>query len=155
MLRIRVVSIGKDKDRWVSDALAHFEKQLRRYARIEWINVAGAKSANLSPDEQKREEADQLRKHVDGHFTIALSDRGQSVDSHAFAKLLESWQTRCRGDLTFVIGGPYGIADDLLSAADEVLSLSPLTFSHQLVRLVLAEQLFRGLDILHGGSYHK
>ena len=86
---------------------------------------------------------------------VALSDSGKSCNSVSFSRLLERWQTTSGGTVTFLIGGPFGLDTSLLESADLILSLSPLTFSHQLVRLVLFEQLYRGFTILHNTSYHK
>jgi len=156
LLKIAVLAIGKDKDRWVTDGAAHFEKLLQRWCRLEWQVIPSPHhSTSLSPDEIKRNEARLIKKRLGTGLTVALADSGRSLDSRGFAGLLERFQTVSGGQVTFVIGGPYGLDQSILSAADDVLSLSPLTFSHQLVRLVLLEQLYRGFSILHGTDYHK
>jgi len=155
MLRISVVAVGEDKDRWVSEGAAHYEKMLSRWASVEWKIVKTAGPDSLSPAEIKKREAASLERHVGKGLVIALSDSGRGYESKAFAKQLESWQNRSQGQITFVIGGPYGLDQSLLDRADAVLSLSSLTYSHQVVRLVLLEQLFRALSILAGTSYHK
>lgn len=96
-----------------------------------------------------------MAKELGKGLVVALSDSGKKADSHEFARLLEQWQTRSNGTITFLIGGPFGLDESLLSRADVALSLSPLTFSHQLVRLVLLEQLYRAFSILSGSPYHK
>ncbi len=156
MLKITIIAIGKDKDRWVSDGAAHFEKLLGRWCRIGWrVLNSPAKSASLSPDEIKRLEGELLLKEIGQRHTIALVDSGRTLDSREFAAMLEHLQVVAGGEICFVIGGPYGLDPAVLDRAHDRLSLSPLTFSHQLVRLVLLEQLYRGFSILHGTDYHK
>lgn len=156
MLKIRIVAVGKNKDRWVSDGCAHFEKLLSRFALVEWSIVSPAKhSGSLSSQEIKKDEAKRLMSLLNKGTIIALSDIGKKVDSLSFSKILERVQISSKGTVTFVIGGAYGLGDLVLSNANMILSLSSLTFSHQLVRLVLLEQLYRGFSILHGTDYHK
>jgi len=156
LLKITIIAIGKDKDRWVSDGAAHFEKLLGRWCRIGWkLLVSPARSVSLSPDEIRRAENDVLLKELGRGYVIALSDKGRSWTSEEFASHLEHLQVIAGGEVTFLIGGPHGLDPAALERADERLSLSPLTFSHQLVRLVLLEQLYRGFSILHGTDYHK
>lgn len=148
--------MGKDKDSWVSDGCAHFEKLLSRFAHVEWQLIKAAKhSGSLSPSEIKRDEAERLLAKLDKGTTIALGDKGDRFDSVEFAKFLEKLQISSGGTVNIVIGGAYGLSQAVLDRADKILSLSPMTFSHQLVRLVLLEQLYRGFSILHGSDYHK
>jgi 23S rRNA (pseudouridine1915-N3)-methyltransferase len=131
--------VGKDKDAWITDGCAHFKKLLSRYAEVSWRVLSAEKSAS----------------GLDKGFHIALADKGTDPDSHGLARQLEKWQMRCGGCIEFIIGGAYGLDESVLDRADLVLSLSSLTFSHQLVRLVLLEQLYRAFSILHNTDYHK
>jgi len=155
VIKIRIIAVGKDKDVWLSDGLAQYEKMLSRYARLEWIPIPAEKAASMSPAEIKRREAERIRKQLGRGMTVALADQGEGMDSPALARQLEQWQGRCDGTISFVIGGAFGLDQTVIGSVDHVLSLSPLTFSHQLVRLVLLEQLFRAFSILHGTDYHK
>jgi len=156
LLKITIIAIGKDKDAWVSDGAAHFEKLLGRWCRIHWRMLnSPVKSSSLSPDEIRRAESEPIRRELGRGHAIALTDRGRRFTSEEFATHLERLQVSAGGEILFVIGGPYGLDQSVLDRADEQLSLSPLTFSHQLVRLVLLEQLYRGFSILHGTDYHK
>jgi 23S rRNA (pseudouridine1915-N3)-methyltransferase len=156
VLKVDIVVLGKDKDTWVSSAVAHYRKLLSRYATLELITVPSPRlSASLSPPEIQKAEATAIEKHLPPGYLIGLSDRGKARDSKAFAGHLDTLQTKSRGRVVFVIGGPYGLDKALLKRCHETLSLSPLTFSHQLVRLVLLEQLYRGFSIIHGTDYHK
>ena len=156
MLKIQIVAIGKDKDAWVSEGIEHYTKLLGRYCRMTILSLPSPKQSKaLSPLEIKRLEADRLRPYLEEGMSIALSDRGKQHDSHTFAKFLSTLQTKSGGQVTILIGGPYGLDDSILDKATHRLSLSPLTFSHQVVRLVLLEQLYRGFSILHNTDYHK
>ncbi len=156
MLRIRIIAIGKHKDRWVEEGCAHFEKMLSRFAKIEWKILPSPKeSPSLTPAEIKKREARLLEKECQKGLCIALTDKGKQRDTPAFAKMLETLQIKSGGVVSFIIGGAYGLDDSVLNKADHVLSLSSLTFSHQLVRLILLEQLYRAFSILHGTDYHK
>lgn len=156
MVKIRIVVIGKDKDRWVTEAVIHFEKLLSRWAAVEWIVIPRPKgSLALSPALIRKQESELLMKQFGSGINIALDDSGKQFDTPAFAALMEKLQVQSTGPITFIIGGPYGFNDNLRSKADRSISLSLLTFSHQLVRLVLLEQLYRSLSILHGTDYHK
>ena len=156
MIKIIITAIGKDKDPWVAEASAHYAKLLSKYAEITLNTLPSIKkTAKLSPAEIMRGESLLLEKHLNKTYTIALADFGKKMDSHAFAKWLEKLMTRSQGTVNFIIGGAYGIHQDILDRADETISLSPLTFSHQLVRPVLLEQLFRSFSILNNTDYHK
>ncbi len=86
---------------------------------------------------------------------VALDRSGHAVDSKEFARLIDRYQASGKSQIFFLIGGAYGLNSDLLKRADSIVSLSELTFSHQLVRLIFFEQLYRALSILHGSPYHK
>ena len=156
MIRIRLIAVGKDKDSWVRDGCAHFEKLLSRYANVFWTILPAEKAAKgLTPSEIKKREAIRIGKELNKGLHVVLADHGKSVDSHEFARRLEQWQGRSDGVINFVIGGAYGLDSSIVNESDYVLSLSPMTFSHQVVRLVLLEQLYRGFSILHNTDYHK
>ncbi len=156
MLKIHLVQVGKDKDAWVTDGIAHYRKLLSRFATLDIVTLPGIKAAaSLSPAEIMAREYEQISGKIGKGFTVALSDGGRKMDSPAFSKWLSKVQVDGSSEITFVIGGAYGLDQRILTAADLILSLSPLTFSHQLVRLVLLEQLYRGFSILHGTDYHK
>lgn len=156
MLNIRVISIGKDKEPWISDGCNHYLKLLSRYAKVEMLLLPSLRSTSSLPaGEIKAREAEKLEKSVGTGYLVALHDRGQTFDSPAIARRLQKIETEARSTVSFVIGGAFGLDERLLRRADLILSLSPLTFSHQLARLVLLEQLYRAYSILHGSAYHK
>lgn len=156
LLRIRIIAVGKNKNRWVDEGCAHFEKLLSRFADISWRIVLPPKEAPfLTPAEIRKKEGQLLQKEFAKGVHVALADKGRKTDTPAFAKTIETFQVTGRGTVNFIIGGPHGLDDAVLDKADYVLSLSSLTFSHQLVRLILLEQLYRAFSILHGTDYHK
>ncbi|MFH1372241.1 MAG: 23S rRNA (pseudouridine(1915)-N(3))-methyltransferase RlmH [bacterium] len=156
MLRISIIAVGKNKDRWVDEGCTHFEKLLSRYAGVTWKIVVPVKeTSSLTANEIKKKEGRLIEKALGKGVHIALTDGGRTADSRAFAKMIEKLQVTGGGGITFIIGGPHGLDEAVLKQSDHVLSLSPLTFSHQLVRLVLLEQLYRAFSILHGTDYHK
>jgi 23S rRNA (pseudouridine1915-N3)-methyltransferase len=156
VFRIRIISPGKDKQRWITLGCEHYQKLISRFADIELIHLADLKSvASLTPQEIMVKEAEQIRKRLTKGPVIALDVRGKSMDSKGFARSIAHYQARGPGQLTFLIGGAYGLDDRLLKEVEASISLSSLTFSHQLVRLVFVEQLYRALSILHATPYHK
>ena len=156
MLKIRIITIGKDKDSWVTAGCAHYLTLLKKHAEVRIVTVPVAKATpSLSAQEIRAREAELLKKHLGKGLTIALTDAGKKFDSHAFAQQLEGWHTTSGGQVSFLIGGPHGLDAELIERADASISLSPMTFSHQLVRLVLLEQLYRAFSIISGSPYHK
>lgn len=156
LIKINIIAIGKDKDQWVANGSEHYLKLLSRYANIEFKIITNLKnSSSHSPAEIKKLEAKELLKHFDKAYNIALCDSGHKFESLKFAvkwqKILQASQSR----INFIIGGPFGLDEELLSQADLKLSLSPMTFSHQIVRLVLLEQIYRAFSIINNTDYHK
>ncbi|MFZ5981939.1 MAG: 23S rRNA (pseudouridine(1915)-N(3))-methyltransferase RlmH [Candidatus Zixiibacteriota bacterium] len=156
MIKIRVISPGKDKDRWLTEGIEHYLKLLSRYASVEFVYLPSPRlPASSPPEEIMKKEAAHFEKELKGGLVVALSERGEKFNSVAFSKFLEKIQVESRGPISFLIGGAFGLHPGLLDRADHIVSLSDLTFSHQLVRLILAEQMYRGFSILHGTAYHK
>ncbi len=156
MRKIRIIAVGKDKESWVTDGSAHYRKLLSKFASIE-IELAGKAKLPMSatPDESRKAEAGAILSRLGNGTVIALWDRGEHMNSEGFAILVDKLSSRQRGVVTFVIGGAHGLDQRILDRADQCISLSALTFSHQVVRLVLLEQLYRAFTILAGSAYHK
>ena len=156
MLKIRIIALGKDKENWVTGGVEHYLTLLSKFARVSIDIIPAPKtSPSLSPAQIRREESALLAGKRSGGYCIALSETGKRYDSLALSKLIDRLQITSGGKIEFLIGGPYGMDDQLLSDTDAVLSLSDLTFPHQLVRLILLEQLYRAFTILNNTSYHK
>ena len=156
MIKIKIIAIGKDKDRWVTDSVKHFEKLLSRFCKLELVLIPSLKeNASLSPTEIKKQEAVHFKKRIDKDYIIALTDQGEKMDSIKFSNWLSKQTELSGGRISFLIGGAYGLDDELITMSKKQLSLSPMTFSHQLVRPVLLEQLYRAFSIANNSSYHK
>lgn len=156
MVKLRIIAVGKDKQAWITQGVAHYVKLLRRFARTEVVVVPAVKTApNLPIDEITKREAARLAKHLAGGVSVALYDKGKPMDTAGFARWLQRTVDRSGGSVDFIIGGAFGLHPSILATADQRLSLSPLTFSHQIVRLILMEQLYRGFSVINRTGYHK
>lgn len=155
MFKIRVMAVGKNKEHWVDLSIEHYQTCLKKYSRPEMIYTAERKkTGKISEIEVMKAEAEYIGDKLDTGYTIALHDRGRRLDSAEFAGYMQKLMSR-HSLCTFIIGGAYGLDEDLMKRCDDRLSLSPMTMSHQLVRPVLLEQLYRALSIISGGKYHK
>jgi 23S rRNA (pseudouridine1915-N3)-methyltransferase len=155
MFHISILAIGKNKEQWLDAGVTHYLMLLKKYAAVEMIYIPDAKnSKNMSAMELKRAEAVIFNKYGKSDYRIALSDRGKVFNSIQFSSLLMQLMQKTNG-VEFIIGGIYGLNDSILKESKQILSLSPMTYSHQLVRPILLEQLYRGLSIISGSNYHK
>ena len=149
------IKVGKNKEDWVERSVDHYLAFLKKYCRAELIYTSERKKlASVSETEVMKIEAGFISRKLDSGYTIALHNGGRKLDSEAFAAYLQKIMQR-HGQCAFIIGGAYGLDKDLMDRCDDSLSLSPMTMSHQLIRPVLLEQLYRALSILSGGKYHK
>ena len=153
---LTIISIGTDKFDWIESGLGHYKTLLKRYAKLSQLSIPAPKKQATDAASSRRQDAELFRPVLAKHPSyIALTDAGSSYTSHTMAEWLTRTLSTTGGKLSFVIGGPYGLEPDLIAGAKGTLSLSPLTYSHQLVRLVLLEQLFRAFSIAAGDPYHK
>ena len=156
MLKINIIAIGKNKDTWVAESVMHYTKYIRRYANISIEYLPDkSRSRSMAASEVMKAEAELIKRKPKSNYLISLSDRGKSMDSLQFSEWLKKLSIKCGGACDFIIGGIYGLDKDILSSSNEIISLSPLTMSHQLVRPVLLEQIYRAFSIINGGKYHK
>ena len=141
MYKIKIFSIGKTKEAWLIDAISEYEKRLKAIMPIEWIFAKNN---------------EQLSSFLEKEFCfIALAPSSKEVTSEQFASHVHLWLERFGSRLNFVIGGAEGIPSDITTRAFQTLSLSKLTFTHQIARLILVEQLYRASEIQKGSEYHK
>jgi 23S rRNA (pseudouridine1915-N3)-methyltransferase len=152
-MRTRLIMVGKTERGPVADAMAHYLDRLRHWSTVEEVVVARSDRATAA--EQRAEEERNLLKALPaGARVVVLDETGRSMDSRAFAKWLGDRRDQGTREVCFVVGGAYGLTDAVRQKADLVLSLSAMTFPHQLVRLLFAEQLYRAWSILHRTGYH-
>ena len=160
MSNIKILCVGKIKEKFHRDAIGEYEKRLSRYCRLSIIEVADEKTPDRSSETEemliKEKEATRLRSHIrDNDYVIALAIDGKSFDSVTFAEHLGQLAVSGKSNLVFVIGGSLGLHPSVLSQCDELLSFSAMTFPHQLMRVILLEQLYRSYRIQNHEPYHK
>ncbi|PIT86815.1 MAG: 23S rRNA (pseudouridine(1915)-N(3))-methyltransferase RlmH [Candidatus Magasanikbacteria bacterium CG10_big_fil_rev_8_21_14_0_10_43_6] len=155
MIHIRIIAIGKQKEQYWRDAEKAYTTRLSPYAKIDIIEIKEEAFQTTDVREHVREkEAEKIKKYLDGSgMVVALTESGTRMDSLAFSAWLTT-RTATTGKITFLIGGPLGFHASILDAATITLSLSDLTFPHQMVRTLLLEQLYRAITIEKGKQYH-
>ena len=159
-MKITLVTVGKIKERFFDQAIKEYEKRLGRYCKLEIIQVADEKTpdgagAALENQIRQREGERILAKIGDHAYVIALAIQGVMLDSEELAEKLGQLGVRGVGHIVFVIGGSLGLSPQVLDRADFQLSFSRMTFPHQLMRVILLEQIYRGFRILNHEPYHK
>ena len=158
-MNITIISVGTLKEKYLSDAVSEYQKRLSQYARVEQINI---KEEKIKDEDDKSEvrralelEGEKILAAVPrDSVKVALCVEGREYDSISLARLIERYGDGV-GKLTFIIGSSHGLSDAVKSASDEKLSVSALTFPHQLMRVILMEALYRSMTIIAGKRYHK
>ncbi|MEG6617262.1 23S rRNA (pseudouridine(1915)-N(3))-methyltransferase RlmH [Peptococcaceae bacterium 1198_IL3148] len=159
-MRISVIAVGKLKEKYLRDGVQEYLKRLQPYARVEIIEVNDQPHGEgLSPqgaEQVKQKEAERIEKHI-RHDTllIALDLAGKMYSSEELAAYMENLMLRGKSDITMIIGGSLGISQQLLQRCQLKLSFSKMTFPHQLMRLILVEQIYRAFKIIKNEPYHK
>lgn len=155
-MKVAFWMIGKTAFSYIGEGMDIYIKRLRRYLPFEAEIIPDVKQTkHLSPEELKKKEGLLiLKKLKDGDLLILLDEKGKTYDSLAFAKYLETQLSRSKKRIVFQIGGAYGFSEAVYQRADAKLSLSKMTFSHQMIRLFLVEQIYRAMTILKGEPYH-
>ena len=148
-MNIYVVAVGSIKEKFFVDAIGEYKKRLSRYCKYEIIEVKDEKT----PQNASNLEEEKI-KEIEGE-RIPLAIEGGQISSEGLAKKMSELETRSRGNLYFVIGGSLGLSSKVLSRADEKLSFSLMTFPHQLMRVILSEQIYRSYRIRNHEPYHK
>ena len=159
-MNITLITVGKIKEKFYRDAIDEFVKRLSRYCKLKIIEVADENTPNNAPEaieEQiKNKEGERILKNItDSMYVIALAIEGKECSSVQLAEKLERMGIEGTSDICFVIGGSLGLSKEVYKRADELLSFSPMTFPHQLMRVILLEQVYRCFRIIHNEPYHK
>lgn len=159
-MKITIVAVGKVKEKFYRDAIAEFEKRLYKYCKLEIVEVADEKTpdnASASQELQiKAKEGDRILSAIkDDMHVIALAIEGKQLSSTELADKIDKLGISGRSSIAFVIGGSLGLDERVLKRADFKLSFSPMTFPHQLMRVILLEQIYRAYRIIAGEPYHK
>ncbi len=159
-MRITALCVGKIKEKYFTLGIEEYSKRLSRYCKLEIIEVPDEKTPDNASEatelQIKAKEADKLLKAIkDGAYVIALAIDGKQYDSVEFANRIETLGVNGESHLIFIIGGSLGLDQRILSLAKEKISFSKMTFPHQMMRMILLEQIYRGYRIVNGEPYHK
>lgn len=154
-MRIKLILNGKTDDAYLLEGIAIYEKRLKHYCSFEQVIIPAVKATGLSAEQMKEKEAEQIFKQIDTtDFVVLLDEKGKLLSSTDFAEFIEKQQLNAVKTLVFVVGGPFGFAESVYKRANYTLSLSKMTFSHQMIRLFFMEQLYRAFTIIKGEKYH-
>jgi 23S rRNA (pseudouridine1915-N3)-methyltransferase len=146
---IKIISVGKLTQKYLLEGIGYYQKQIP--VKIEFIEVTDEKTASGIEIEKMRI----LSKLKDSDYIIALAIQGKMIDSYEFSNIIDQIMTYEQKDIVFIIGGSYGLSEEILIKANLKISFSKMTFPHQLMKLILIEQIYRGYMILKNHPYHK
>lgn len=159
-MNISIISVGKIKEKYLRDGIDEYKKRLSRYCSIEIIEVPDEKAPeNLSDKEEEQIKINEglsiLRNIKEGTFIIALDIKGKSLSSEELSDFISNLALTGKSSIAFIIGGSLGLSKEVLDKSHYKLSFSKMTFPHQLMRMILLEQIYRGFRIMKGEPYHK
>lgn len=159
-MKIKVVTVGKLKEKYLKDGIVEYSKRISRFTKLEMIELADEKTPDKASESENQkileiEGQRILSKVCDRDFVIVLAIEGKTLSSEEFSKQLEEASIKGFSTLTFIIGGSLGLAQDVKNRANLSVSFGRLTLPHQLMRLVLVEQIYRAFTIQQGSPYHK
>ena len=155
-MKIVLLQIGKTSDKYIIDGVGGYSKRIRKYTGFEIITIPELKNTrNMRMTEQMSKEGEKICKLLTGEdFVVLLDEKGEEFSTIEFSERLVKILMLPKKRIVFVVGGPFGFSREVYGRADLKLSLSQMTFSHQLVRLLFAEQLYRILSVIKGDPYH-
>lgn len=159
-MKITVLTVGKIKEKYLRDAIAEYSKRLSRYAKLEIIEVADEKTPDNASETVetniKNKEAERFLKYIrDDAYLITLEIKGKQLTSEELAQKIDTLGVQGTSHIIFVIGGSLGLGEEVLKRSNYALSFSKMTFPHQLMRVILLEQVYRSYRIMNGEPYHK
>lgn len=154
-MKIDLIWVGKTKDDYLKEGINIYLQRLKHFTNFQIVEIPDIKKAkNLSPEQLKEKEGQLILNQCKGNPIILLDEKGKHFSSLEFARYLENWQIKSTKKLQFVIGGAFGFSPEVYQASQAKLSLSKMTFSHQMIRLFFTEQVYRAFSILHNQPYH-
>lgn len=159
-MKITVITVGKIKEKYLKDAIAEYSKRLSKYCKLEIIEVADEKTpdnaSEVVEDGIRSKEAERILKYVkEDSFVVTLEIQGKLLTSEELADKIEKLGVQGTSHITFIIGGSIGLGKEVLARSNFALSFSKMTFPHQLMRVILLEQIYRSYRIISGEPYHK
>ena len=155
-MKIVLLAIGKTNEQYLIEGISKYQKRLQHYIKFEILEISNIKNTkNFSNFELMQKEGQLILTQIQpSDYLVLLDDKGKSFTSTRFSERLQGWMLSGKKRLVFVVGGAYGFPDSVYSRGNEKLSLSDMTFSHQMARLFFVEQLYRGYTILNNEPYH-
>ena len=159
-MQVRIIAVGKIKERFLSEGIAEYEKRLVPYLKLTLTEIPeehrGARASSGQKQLAKEKEGERILAAIPEHaYVVALDVRGHQLSSEGLAARMHDWQISGTNSIAMIIGGDLGLSDAVLSRAAFRLSFSPMTFTHPMVRLILVEQIYRACRINSGEPYHK
>jgi 23S rRNA (pseudouridine1915-N3)-methyltransferase len=159
-MHIKIITVGKLKERYWQDAVKEYLKRLEPYARIEIVEIAEERiqdnPSNSEIQQVLNKEGERIAKQLNPDFyVVPLAIEGRMLSSQEMSSFMGKLALEGKSDMVFIIGGSHGISQEILDKGDFLLSFSPMTFPHQMMRVILLEQVYRGFKILRGEPYHK
>ena len=159
-MKITCITVGKVKENFYRQAIEEFQKRLQKYCKLEIIEVADEKTPDKAGEKIEKQiktiEGERILKHLkEKDYVIALAIEGQGLTSEKLAKKIANLGINGNSSIVFVIGGSLGLSFEVLKRADYQMSFSAMTFPHQLMRVILLEQVYRSFRIINGEPYHK
>ena len=155
-MRINLVCIGKTDDKEIQNLIKYYQNRLPKHWNFELTEIADVKNAkNLSPELLKKEEGKLfLNQSENSDFIVLLDEKGKQFTSREFSEKIDFWMGNSVKKIHFLVGGAYGFSEEIYNRANEKISLSKMTFTHQMIRLFFVEQIYRAATILQGKPYH-
>ena len=159
-MKITLITVGKIKEKYLKDAIAEYSKRLSRYCKLEIIEVADEKTPDHASEvveaSIRAKEAERILKYVkDDAYVITLEINGKMLTSEELSEKIDTLGVQGTSHIIFIIGGSIGLGNTVLKRSDYALSFSKMTFPHQLMRVILLEQIYRSFKIMRNESYHK
>ena len=161
MIRVNIICIGKIKEKYFTDAINEYTKRLGAFCKFSIVELPEEKIRNNNPNQSQIDEVIEsegkriMQKIGQADFVFAMCIEGKMLSSEELSKKLDSLSVSGKSTVDFIIGGSYGLSNAVKSRADFKLSMSPMTFPHQMARMILSEQIYRAFEISANGKYHK
>ncbi len=154
-MNVLVLCTGKTGKSFLEDGEQEYIKRLKHYVSLSYVQLPDIKGKNLSEEQIKQKEGEQVLQRIQNNdLVILLDEKGKQFTSEEFASEWQNWMNRGLKQVVIIIGGPYGFSTELYQRANQLISFSKMTFSHQMIRLFLFEQTYRAMTILRNEPYH-
>jgi 23S rRNA (pseudouridine1915-N3)-methyltransferase len=155
-MKLILLQTGRTTDNYIIEGIANYYERIKKYVSFEILTITEIRNTkNMPVNEQKSKEGEKLSEQINNDdYVLLLDEKGKEFDTVEFASFLEKSFMLRKKRIVFVIGGPWGFSDEIYKRSDARISLSKMTFSHQLVRLLFMEQFYRALSVIKGDPYH-